>query len=338
MKMQVATRLAVGLSAILFCLPLSARTWTDASGKYKVEAELLKVESDRIQLKKANGVEIWVPMTRLSKADQGFVKLQSAKKPAETASAAPAGLKVKGSAQWSNMIRMDENQKQLPPDLEVQVIITGKPAVEAVAIGKLKVDGVTDATGKPLEITESFDLKELQDGFAGVDRSGMFDEHPKDGVLVAIPVKAAQGTKLVGGAKGSVTLKTGGERHSVVVKDAAKQVGKPINDKMLSAAKVKVTVNKVEGKQIEVQIVGEQSTVTKLSIVDAAGKQIGKKVGHGGWGDNYTYTLQSSKPLPADVAVQIDIATGLQELAVPFSLEKLKVEKKKPMGGMFNFK
>ena len=125
--------------------------------------------------------------------------------------------------------------------------------------------------------------------------------------------------------------------HSVVVKDAAKRIDKPIKDRVLDAAKLKVTIKKVEDRQIELLVVGDQSSVTKLSLVDAAGKEIGENIASTGWDEEFSYTLQSEKALPPDAAVRIEVATGLQNVVVPFSLEKLKVEKKKEMGGMFGF-
>jgi hypothetical protein len=55
-------------------LKAETRTWQDASGKFKIEAELLEVNEDSVRLRKADGKEISVPIARLSKNDQDFVQ------------------------------------------------------------------------------------------------------------------------------------------------------------------------------------------------------------------------------------------------------------------------
>lgn len=51
-----------------------AREWTDATGKFKTEAELVKVEAGVVFLKKkSDGATIQVPLARLSAADQAYL-------------------------------------------------------------------------------------------------------------------------------------------------------------------------------------------------------------------------------------------------------------------------
>ena len=64
---------------VLVCLHLaaaaaSARQWTDRSGGYSVEAELVKVEDGRVHLRKPDGQIITVPRDRLSEVDQRYLK------------------------------------------------------------------------------------------------------------------------------------------------------------------------------------------------------------------------------------------------------------------------
>ena len=63
-----------------------ARTWSDATGQFSVEATLIGVENNAVQLKKGDGTVITVPLDRLSAADQAYV-LQAA--PEESAEPAP---------------------------------------------------------------------------------------------------------------------------------------------------------------------------------------------------------------------------------------------------------
>lgn len=49
------------------------RTWTDASGLYTVDATFLGVTYGKIQLHKANGVKIAVPVGKISVVDRTYV-------------------------------------------------------------------------------------------------------------------------------------------------------------------------------------------------------------------------------------------------------------------------
>src|SRR5262245_13772949 len=66
------------------------RTWTSADGKFKVEAELISVQDDTIQLRKADGTEVTVPLEKLSPADRLFAKSRAAKSASSETKAAQA--------------------------------------------------------------------------------------------------------------------------------------------------------------------------------------------------------------------------------------------------------
>lgn len=53
---------------------LPAREWSDSTGKFKIEADLLDATAESVQLKKPSGEEVVVPLARLSKPDQEFVE------------------------------------------------------------------------------------------------------------------------------------------------------------------------------------------------------------------------------------------------------------------------
>jgi thiol-disulfide isomerase/thioredoxin len=54
----------------------AARTWTDSSGKFRVEAELVRLDSGKVTLRKTDGKLVTLPMEKLSAADQQFVRQQ----------------------------------------------------------------------------------------------------------------------------------------------------------------------------------------------------------------------------------------------------------------------
>ncbi len=53
------------------------REFTDLTGKFKVQARLLRVNGDKAVLEKSDGKEIEVPLEKLSEADQEYVKSKS---------------------------------------------------------------------------------------------------------------------------------------------------------------------------------------------------------------------------------------------------------------------
>jgi len=50
------------------------RTWSDASGKYRIEAELVYAGDGNVRLKKTDGRVVTVPLSKLSDADRRFVR------------------------------------------------------------------------------------------------------------------------------------------------------------------------------------------------------------------------------------------------------------------------
>lgn len=69
------------LSVLLVAAPASARKWTDSTGTFSVEAELVEIKAGKVVLKKSTGSVIAVPISRLSEADQHYI--ESLDKPPE---------------------------------------------------------------------------------------------------------------------------------------------------------------------------------------------------------------------------------------------------------------
>ncbi len=53
-----------------------AREWTDNTGVFSVQAEFVKVEGENVTLRKGDGTLVSVPIQRLSKGDQDYLKQQ----------------------------------------------------------------------------------------------------------------------------------------------------------------------------------------------------------------------------------------------------------------------
>ena len=52
------------------------RTWTDSTGKFQIEAELVKVEDGKVQLKQKDGQLLAIALEKLSKEDQEYLAQQ----------------------------------------------------------------------------------------------------------------------------------------------------------------------------------------------------------------------------------------------------------------------
>ncbi len=83
---RIAT-LAVLVTLCLPAVPLTARQWTDGTGVFTVEAELVEVSGDSVRLRKPDGQVVTVPLDRLSAADRDYLRSagargQAAAKPA----------------------------------------------------------------------------------------------------------------------------------------------------------------------------------------------------------------------------------------------------------------
>ena len=51
-----------------------SRVWSDASGKFKIEAKLLEVKNGKAVLLKADGKKVEIPVNKLSPADQKHIE------------------------------------------------------------------------------------------------------------------------------------------------------------------------------------------------------------------------------------------------------------------------
>jgi len=56
--------------------PREVRVWTDATGKFSIEARLVSVMSGRAKLTREDGSEIAVEIAKLSEADQRYIRQQ----------------------------------------------------------------------------------------------------------------------------------------------------------------------------------------------------------------------------------------------------------------------
>jgi hypothetical protein len=128
--------------------PALARKWTDNTGQYSVDAELVEVKGDDVLLKKPDGSIIPVPINRLSDADRRYLE-HLKKQTGETQDAAIAEIKKLGGS-----YRCDEKSPNRP---------------------------IVDVQLKGLQVTDSV-LEHLK-GLTGLQRLSLFDTKVTDAGL-----------------------------------------------------------------------------------------------------------------------------------------------------------
>jgi hypothetical protein len=121
----------------------ASRTWTDASGKFKVEAELLQIKGDTVVLKTPNGNTTTVAISKLSKPDQDFVA--SVVKPAASVEGPPSQSHIPQRAKTATV----------PPAAE---IVSGPWKVEVLRIEFAKFGGPVEISRQIMDATHFFVL------------------------------------------------------------------------------------------------------------------------------------------------------------------------------------
>ncbi len=161
-----------------------AREWTDATGRFKTEAELVKVEANKAFLKKqSDGATIQVPIAKLSQADQAYLKTLESPAPELTATGQSAF--PLGTAGCIGLMVIDPSpvfeQEALSVDPLKPLLEQG---VEAAGIDFRKIQQVVVFFNKPN--MEALTPDDAETGVAVVEFSEPVDPAP---VLAKIPTE-----------------------------------------------------------------------------------------------------------------------------------------------------
>lgn len=65
------------------------RTWSDATGKFQIEAKLIKIEGDLVILERSSGQKMQIPLDKLSEKDQAFARSAMSANPFQPVEASP---------------------------------------------------------------------------------------------------------------------------------------------------------------------------------------------------------------------------------------------------------
>jgi len=168
-KVMCRTTCLLGL-LLCVCLPQvraadDFRTWTDISGKFKVEAQLQSVENDKAVLIGKDGKRLAIPLARLSEKDRGYLEAKMGSTPFEVlgdASATapiPALIPTRGSVaanpSGSKPLASPSNPPAPAPPKELHVDFQSVPA-QAVVKGSWSVK--PDVRDEALVLLKPLDL------------------------------------------------------------------------------------------------------------------------------------------------------------------------------------
>lgn len=153
MRQSSCWRLALFLSVAFVSSATAAevRTWTDSSGKFTITAEVVAVDEDQVRLRTTEGKEVAVPLSRLSGADQAYLKGQLNDDAAREGGAASDALTLIAEQFYGELRKSDrdaarETMTRKAHDLMqgAQSPLAGLPAPDAgaraIRIGRAKLD------------------------------------------------------------------------------------------------------------------------------------------------------------------------------------------------------
>lgn len=129
-----------------------AREWKDKSGKFSIEAELVKVDGDKVHLQKEDGKAVVVPLSKLSDADRKFLTDQAQSATATTGEGEKSEKKPAKGKTASGAKKPDKYLSRLQGEAVLQSIVAGPMSTNYFDKGKAaKIEGdaieVTPLTG-----------------------------------------------------------------------------------------------------------------------------------------------------------------------------------------------
>jgi len=108
---------------------LGNRTWTDGTGKFKTEAELIGIDGNNIRLRKPDGTVVPVPIDKLSESDQQLIR---------GLKAMPSNVVLDGPPNWKEKVirdfaRLSETKKGKELLESIKKIGEGDPTIGGLA-------------------------------------------------------------------------------------------------------------------------------------------------------------------------------------------------------------
>lgn len=237
-----------------------------------------------------------------------------------------ADLKVVPKLEW-----MSDGGDQ-PPALQVEIVFSGSAAERASQVWHFRLDSVLDEKGK------SYTRRCIQ--------SGMWYRQPNppgtrhDGFRIS----NRPAIQTISELRGSVMMQTAGQRQEVVLENAFKTSGKPIQDKTLAALGIEVTAKitpKVEWQDPESEFAEHVTVVAKydrdrnakegvckvvgMDVLDKKGEVPQRHWGRSEDGTSTTYSFGCNERISREAKLRLVVHKGSRDVRVPFALTNIAV-------------
>ena len=216
------------------------------------------------------------------------------------------------------------------PHLAVTLELAGQQAAQAIKYGHIKIINAEDDQGKSLNPLKVSDLApDPAIGYIEIDRHAMFfweRDQPADKLRIELDLEnAGRSAKKLKTLEGTFKLRIAAERKEVVIDTILAKQGQEIENEVLKAAGLKVTIAEVDPqtKRITLETTGVQHSLLNMTLESADGQAIdaaqfstptpksgGAKMSRG---------LNPWAAVPPDARLRLTIGTGLRSVDVPFS-------------------
>jgi thiol-disulfide isomerase/thioredoxin len=152
---------AVTFLALIAVAAAEERTWTDASGKNTITADLVDVQKNKAVLRQSDGKETTVPLKDLSEADRAFVKAHPPAHDAHESKSADSALTQIVQSFYDDLRTEDRNVAHKALTTKAQLMTKGEKSVlaslpapelgnHAIRIGHAEIDG--DVAAVPVQV------------------------------------------------------------------------------------------------------------------------------------------------------------------------------------------
>ena len=241
------------------------------------------------------------------------------------------GMTLSARLRESSLIELDENNKPLPPDLELVITARGKFAADAIEMGFLKLHEIIaddDSRLQPREPrNEFFDRSKRFEKITGRGK-GFFAKHPIDGMKIPFGiVRPPDGVSTIKLVKGSFRVRSGGER-SVIRKDRALANLGLIESAELKAYGVQARIFRHDTETLKVELTGKgRNAAYQVSVLNETGKKLAALNGSS-WTEekeSRVHSFSFSRAVPANVVVHIFLARNTTEKEIPFVFSNLPI-------------
>lgn len=303
-----------------------SRTWTDAMGKFSVEAVLVEIGSENVKLKNADGKIITVPVSRLSTADRQFLIEYNTR-------TAAAELPFTTTLTIRRLVPRYEfrNHPQSYEAMYATLEVHGSSIRGITEYGHVRVESARDNLGQELKLLVAVDdaewgseLRDLRDD--SHERRFSSSEEPL--AMKLLLSEPTWGATHVESITGSLRLKYR-DLDSVTIDNVLDSVGSTLNDPSLKQA-ARISINRAPEEKVDdiektllVEVYRRNRDVVALDLLDGEGERLSVNQFSFTFGKKTRWGFEDEEKLPADTKLQITLGSRPKTRVVPFHFENL---------------